>query len=266
VPGHAGAVPGRVRAAYDGDGWVGGPELVYDRLAELLVATAAGPLAGLRALDVGTGTGAAARALHRRGALVVATDLLLGMLRVRAADRPPCAVGDVLALPVRTGAVDLAVAAFVVNHLDLPARAFRELRRVTRPGGAVLASSWGGTAQVKQVVDSVLRRYGYVMPDWYLALQAGPAAGTSQPEQLAEAMAAGGLAGPAADLVDVDLTGLGAPALAAWRLGMPAYRPFVLDLPPATRGALVEEVTAAVAGCVPASVPVVLARATVPPG
>ena len=257
---------GRVPAAYDGDAWVGGPELVYDRLAELLVDAAAGPLAGLLALDVGTGTGAAARALHRRGARVLATDLLPGMLRVRAADRPPCVVGDVLALPVRTGAVDLAVAAFVVNHLDEPAPAFRELGRVTRPGGSVLASSWGGTAAVKQAVDGVLGRYGYVMPDWYLALQAGPAAGTRRPDQLTGAMAAGGLARPAADLVEVDLTGLGAPALADWRLGMPAYRPFVLGLPAPTRAALREEATAAVAGCAPVSVPVVLARATVPAG
>ncbi len=255
-----------VRAGYDGGAWAGGPERVYDRLAELLVGWGAGPLAGLRALDVGTGTGAAARALHRRGARVVAADLVLGMLRVDAANRPPCMVGDVLALPVRTGAVDIAVAAFVVNHLDVPALAFRELGRVTRPGGTVLASSWGAGGAVKQVVEEVLGRYRYTRPGWYAAVQAGPAAATQRPEQLATAMAAAGLADPVAELVAMDLTGLGAPALAAWRLGMPAFRPFVLGLEPRVRAALREEVTAAVAGCGPVSVPLVLARAAVAGG
>ena len=50
----------------------------------------------------------------------------------------PAAVGDLLRLPVRSAAVDVATAGFVLNHLDRPAAGLRELARVTRPGGRLV--------------------------------------------------------------------------------------------------------------------------------
>jgi ubiquinone/menaquinone biosynthesis C-methylase UbiE len=54
----------------------------------------------------------------------------------------PAVVADVLALPLRDGVFDAAVAGFLLNHLP-PAAALAELTRVVSPGGVVLASTWG---------------------------------------------------------------------------------------------------------------------------
>jgi hypothetical protein len=61
------------------------------------------------------------------------------MLAWQRCGRPPAAVGDVTHLPLRDRAVDDVLAAFVLNHLDDPAA---ELARLTRPGGALLASGY----------------------------------------------------------------------------------------------------------------------------
>jgi SAM-dependent methyltransferase len=57
----------------------------------------------------------------------------------------PCAdlKGPVEALPVEDGGFDVVLCAQVLEHCDDPARAVMELRRVTRPGGRVLASTHG---------------------------------------------------------------------------------------------------------------------------
>jgi len=70
-----------VRTAYNrsADAWTGGPEAVYDRLAEVLLASSPVPLEGARVLDVGAGTGAASRAALGAGARsVVAVDVAAG--------------------------------------------------------------------------------------------------------------------------------------------------------------------------------------------
>jgi SAM-dependent methyltransferase len=51
--------------------------------------------------------------------------------------------GSVEALPVEDGSFDLVLCAQVLEHCDDPAQAVRELRRVTTPGGRVLASTHG---------------------------------------------------------------------------------------------------------------------------
>jgi len=52
-------------------------------------------------------------------------------------------VGRVEELPVEDGAFDLVLCTQVLEHCDDPARAVGELRRVTAPGGRVLASTHG---------------------------------------------------------------------------------------------------------------------------
>jgi SAM-dependent methyltransferase len=52
-------------------------------------------------------------------------------------------VGRVEDLPVESGAFDVVLCNQVLEHCDDPAQAVRELRRVTAPGGAVLASTHG---------------------------------------------------------------------------------------------------------------------------
>lgn len=51
--------------------------------------------------------------------------------------------GAVEALPVEDGSFEVVLCAQVLEHAEDPARAVRELRRVTAPGGVVLASTHG---------------------------------------------------------------------------------------------------------------------------
>jgi SAM-dependent methyltransferase len=52
-------------------------------------------------------------------------------------------LGPVEALPVADGSFDVVLCTQVLEHCDDPVRAVRELRRVTAPGGRVLASTHG---------------------------------------------------------------------------------------------------------------------------
>jgi SAM-dependent methyltransferase len=52
-------------------------------------------------------------------------------------------VGPVEALPVDDDSFDLVLCTQVLEHVDDPAQAVRELQRVTKPGGRVLASTHG---------------------------------------------------------------------------------------------------------------------------
>jgi SAM-dependent methyltransferase len=96
-------------------------------------------VAGKRALDVGAGTGALARAFVADGADVTALDPSAPMLREARALEPRlrCAVGRAEALPFVAGAFDLVSAATCWHWFDRAAAA-REARRVLAPGGALL--------------------------------------------------------------------------------------------------------------------------------
>jgi SAM-dependent methyltransferase len=56
----------------------------------------------------------------------------------RRAQAAGLAAGDAAALPLRDHAAGLTVAAHMLYHVPDPRLAVRELRRITRPGGAVL--------------------------------------------------------------------------------------------------------------------------------
>lgn len=166
-----------VRDAYgtSAASWSGVPERLYRRLGDALVAAAPdGALRGALVLDVGAGTGAVSRAALAAGArAVVGTDLAFGMVQHDAASRGARAVADARALPFRDQAFDAVVAGCVINHLAVPGDAVREMVRVTRHGGDVLASSFreGPQHPVKAIVDESLARYGFTTPDWHVALK-----------------------------------------------------------------------------------------------
>jgi ubiquinone/menaquinone biosynthesis C-methylase UbiE len=175
-------------------GWERSAALVYRPLATDLVAAAPQPLTGLLALDAGAGTGLVSEALSAAGALPVAVDLSLDMVRWRREERPPAAVSRVTRIALRTDAVDVAFAAFVLNHLPDPLPALRELARVTRPGGAVLATvaANSSASAVRDRVDEVAIDHGFRWPDWALQLrqQWAPQLGTES-TMAAAARAAG---------------------------------------------------------------------------
>jgi len=133
------------------------PQRGYDRWAEVYD-TEGNPLvfleepvvrawlakpAGLRIADVGCGTGRHALWLGERGASVDAFDASSGML-ARARGKPAAVAvhfrEHVLParLPVADATYDAVLLALVADHLeDLPA-AFRDLRRVLKPGGTLI--------------------------------------------------------------------------------------------------------------------------------
>lgn len=101
-------------------------------------------------LDVGCGPAAGALALHELWPLaqVIALDIALPMLRVAAgrAGAPQayaCVAGDAQALPLAAASVDLIHANLCLQWCDDPGSVMAEFRRVLRPGGTLVFSTFG---------------------------------------------------------------------------------------------------------------------------
>jgi ubiquinone/menaquinone biosynthesis C-methylase UbiE len=122
-----------------------GPVLFEPMAGELATRVAAG--APSRVLEVAAGTGISSRALA--GALpeaeLVVTDLNEPMLTIAAAKLPPgttVQVADAQALPFPDASFDAVACQFGVMFLPDLALGLREARRVTRPGGRYVLSTW----------------------------------------------------------------------------------------------------------------------------
>jgi SAM-dependent methyltransferase len=93
-------------------------------------------------------------------------------------------LGSVEALPVEDASFDVVLCTQVLEHCDDPVQAVRELRRVTRPGGRVLASTHGVQVYHPSPVDywrwthEGLRRLFETSADWS-SVSVEPAAGTA---------------------------------------------------------------------------------------
>jgi SAM-dependent methyltransferase len=128
------------------------PGLFYRTLAEDSVAQVAGRLSldGATVLDVGAGPGWFADAFGAAGARYVGLDLDAEVLPPRGSPGAPVVRAAGEALPVRTGAVDVAFSSNVLEHASGPWALADELVRVTRPGGTIYLaftpwfSPWGG--------------------------------------------------------------------------------------------------------------------------
>jgi ubiquinone/menaquinone biosynthesis C-methylase UbiE len=226
-----------------GGSWQRGPGAVYDRLAEVVLARSPIPVAGARVLDAGAGTGAASRAAVAAGAArVIAVDAAVGMLAFGAADRPPAATADLLALPLAAGAFDVAVASFSLNHVEDPAAGLRELARVTRPGGGIVASAYAAddTHPVKAAVEAALAARGWSSAPWLEELRTRVVPLLATLGGCAQALEAAGLAGEV-DPVRVPFPDLTAQDLVGWRLGMAQHAPFADALEPEARRELVDD-------------------------
>jgi len=260
-PDSAGLTRG-LRAGYEAaaDWWAAGPERVYAPLAAALVGAAARPAAGCRVLDLGAGTGVAGRAALAAGARqVVAADMAMPMLRrCRPTLRPVAA--DAAALPFASGRFDLVVAAFVLGHLGSLTSGLAEARRV---GQELAASAFpaGWTHPAKTGVDAALRSYGYRPPAWYSAFKHETEARAGDPAVLAGRARAAGFTEVRVRTIVVP-TGVSAPGqLASWRLGMAHIAPFLSSLDPAGQAGLRRAAVAAVTGCPPLTVPMVVLTA-----
>lgn len=111
-------------------------------------------------LDLGCGTGAAGRALQQRypQAQIIAMDAAFGMLQYSAQQRGHgilkklqkllrkdvarvCA--DAFRLPLKNASVDLVFSNLMLQWCDPPDAVFAELRRVLKPDGVLLFTSFG---------------------------------------------------------------------------------------------------------------------------
>jgi SAM-dependent methyltransferase len=137
--------------------FAGGIPEVYDSLLVPLIfepyavdlARRVAALNPSRVLETAAGTGAVTRALARTlppEVELIATDLnppMLERAKTRGTARSvQCRVADALQLPFDDGCFDVVVCQFGVMFFPDRARAFREVRRVLRPGGAWVFNTW----------------------------------------------------------------------------------------------------------------------------
>jgi SAM-dependent methyltransferase len=234
--------PTTVADAYSqtGAAWQAGPGAIYDRLATVLVDSAPVDLRGRLVLDLGAGTGAASRAIAAAGGVAIAVDAAYGMLATDRSRRPAAVVGDACALPLRNHAVDAVVAAFSLNHLDDPVAGLREAARVTRPGGAVLASAYAedDTHPAKDAAEAAAREHGWRPPPWYPHMRAKAMPKLASVERARAVLVDAGLSG---DVFArrIAFPELGPDQLLAWRFGMAQLAPFVATLTADARAAMV---------------------------
>jgi demethylmenaquinone methyltransferase / 2-methoxy-6-polyprenyl-1,4-benzoquinol methylase len=122
-----------------------------------------------RVLDVATGTGMVAQALHDRcGCAVVGLDQsadMLSVARTRAGTYEAIVAGRAEKLPFPDASFDHLTFTYLLRYVDDPAATMRELARVVKPGGRVAMVEFG------------LPR-GLWRPLWWLYTRAGlPVAG-----------------------------------------------------------------------------------------
>lgn len=240
--------PDATRLAYRGAAsrWERDASIVYVPLARHLIGQAPVELAGCVVLDAGAGTGAASDLLRAEGARVVALDLEPSMLELERDRRAPGVLGDITTLPFRARSFDVVVAAFVLNHVARADVGLRELARVTKRGGVVLASTFSGRrASAKSAFDVVATAYGWTAPDWYVSIRARQS-GIDDSARLVAAARRAGLNSSVVTEQSLDIGVADPAAVVRYRLGMPQYTRFVGRLGDARMAEFVDEATAAV--------------------
>jgi demethylmenaquinone methyltransferase/2-methoxy-6-polyprenyl-1,4-benzoquinol methylase len=103
------------------------------------------PRAGVRVLDLATGTGDIAFAMAARGARVVGLDITPRMIELarakqgRGGDAPGFLVGDMLALPFPDASFDIVTTGYGLRNVPSLTTAIEEISRVLKPGGQLLS-------------------------------------------------------------------------------------------------------------------------------
>jgi demethylmenaquinone methyltransferase/2-methoxy-6-polyprenyl-1,4-benzoquinol methylase len=111
-----------------------GQDRRWRRRTRIAVAAAAGE----RVLDLAAGTAVSTVEFAKAGALSVAADFSLGMLRAGAHRDVPLIAADALHLPFADDAFDAVTISFGLRNVADTDAALAELARVTRPGGRLV--------------------------------------------------------------------------------------------------------------------------------
>lgn len=138
-------------------------EPAYAPLAEALVRDAA-IQPGEHVIDLGTGSGLAARQALRFTRFVVGIDFSEAMVRVALRQGMLNVVqGDNHRLPFRPDCFDVALAALAYNSTD-PLVALRETNRVLGQGGRLILYEWGATDPLSELVAGTVAGYAVDEP------------------------------------------------------------------------------------------------------
>lgn len=126
------------------------------------------PVPGAELLDVACGNGNLMLAAARRGARASGVDnasRLVGLARERLAEeglKAELAVADAEQLPYADDSFDVAASIFGVIFATDRAKACAEMRRVTRPGGAIALTAWlprGAFGEALKLTRAVAAEY-----------------------------------------------------------------------------------------------------------
>lgn len=171
---------------------------VGDRLLERLEVIKLDPST---VLDLGAGTGYITRALMKRyrGARVVALDIAWSMLKQTRAQsswwrRPGLVCGDIERLPFANNSVELIMSNLTLQWCNGLDAALAEFKRVLKPGGAVLFTSFGPDT-LRELRTSWAAVDGYNHVNSFLDMH-----------DIGDAMVRAGLAEPVMDVEQINLT------------------------------------------------------------
>lgn len=128
------------------------PDRFYGELAADTVSQVGqwATLRGATVLDIGGGPGYFADAFSGAGARYAGLEPDAGELTARGSASGNFVRGSGLALPIASGAVDIALSSNVLEHVPDPEAMAEEMVRITRPGGLIYLSwtpwlsPWGG--------------------------------------------------------------------------------------------------------------------------
>jgi SAM-dependent methyltransferase len=140
---HSGATEGQLWSARALD-WADYQEVQFHDLYTAVLGSTR-KLAGQRLLDVGCGTGTLLRRATKHGAIATGLDAATGMVQIarRRVPDPDIRIGELERLPFGPGSFDIVTGVNVFDLARDPLAAVIEARRVLRPEGTLVATTWG---------------------------------------------------------------------------------------------------------------------------
>jgi ubiquinone/menaquinone biosynthesis C-methylase UbiE len=199
----------------------------WDDIFTAFVKDTVQPRPGQRILDVGCGTGTAEKKLSRlriSQVEIVAVDLVLDRVREARATaqahniNASFAAADACLLPFTDGAFDSAFCVAVLQHIGDVPRAIRELARVTRGGGRVVAVEPDNAGRYFFSSSEAGKRAYEIAGQFFASLSRarGDATDPSVGPKLPGLFAQHGITPLAVQIFPVSRAQLGVPAAAVW--------------------------------------------------